>query len=181
MQIRLQIKGRNYNAENGMLPLSIFPSPLSSSLSLPSLSSQAAISDRRDEFQQLVLEVVRREVVPEVKDMQGEKTIASPLYSVLHVAVTTLCMDLSWLQVLTTKQRFCWGIIASCCKKIPVAKEQFDWVHSYKFVITHLGYIYNSYCAGKKLSEKKCLLLAEGFPKEIAHSPSEDIRKYKYR
>ena len=178
MQIRLQIKGRNYNAENGILPLSIFPSPLSSPLSLPSLSSQAAISDRRDEFQQLVLEVVQREVVPEVKDLQGQTTIPSPLYGVLHVAVTTLCRDLSWLQALTTKQRFCWDFIASCCKKIPVAKEQFDWVRSYKYLITHLGYIYDSYRAGKKLPEEKCLLSAEGFPNEIACSPSEDIRRY---
>ena len=161
-----------------MLPLSIFPSPLSSPPSLPSLSSQAEISGQRDEFQQLVLEVARREVVPEVKDLQGEKTIPSPFYGVLHVTVTTLCKDLSCLKALTPKQRFCWGIIASCCGKIPVTKEQFDWVQSYKFVITHLGYIYNSYCAGKKLPEEKHLLSAEGFPNEIACSPSENIRRY---
>ena len=176
--MRVQIKDRNYTAENGMLSLSIFPSPLSSPPSLPSLSSQAAISDQRDEFQQLVLEVVRREVVPEIKDLQGEKTIPSPLYGVLHVTVTTLCRDLSWLQTLTTEQQFCWGIIASCCEKIPVAKEQFAWVHLYKYLITHLGYIYNSYCAGKKLPEEKCLLSAECFPNEIAYSPSADIRRY---
>ena len=156
----------------------LFPSPLSSPPFLPSLSSQAAISDRHDKFQQLVLEVVRREVVPEIKDLQGEKSISSPMYGVLHVTVTTLCRDLSWLQILTTKQRFCWGIIASCCERIPVAKEQFVWVNLYKFVITHLGYIYNSYCAGKKLPEEKCLLSAEGFPQEIAYSPSEDVRRY---
>ena len=160
-----------------MLPLSIFPSALSSPPSLPSLSSQAAISDQRDEFQQLVLEVVLREVVPEVKDLQRD-TISSPFYGVLHVTVTTLCKDLSWLKALTPKQRFCWGIIASCCGKIPVTKEQFDWVQSYRFVITHLGYIYNSYCAGKKLPEEKRLLLAEGFSNEITYIPSEDIRRY---
>ena len=173
MQMRVQIKDRNYTAENGMLSLSIFPSPLSSPPSLPSLSSQAAISDQRDEFQQLVLEVVRREVVPEIKDLQGEKTIPSPFCGVLHVTMTTLCKDLSWLKALTPKQRFCWGIIASCCGKIPVTKEQFDWVKSYKFAITHLGYIYKSY-----LPEEKCLLPAEGFPNKIACSPSENIRRY---
>ena len=36
------------------------------------------------------------------------------------------------------------------------------------------------YFAVKKLPEDKCLLLPEGFSKEIAHSPSEDIRKYKW-
>ena len=33
--MRVHIKDRNYTAENGMLPLSIFPSPLSSPPSLP--------------------------------------------------------------------------------------------------------------------------------------------------
>ena len=94
------------------------------------------------------------------------------------MTVTTLCKDLSWLKALTPKQQFCWGIIASCCGKIPVTKEQFDWVYSYKYLITHLGYIYNSYCAGKMLSEEKSLLSAEGFSNEIAYSPSEDIRRY---
>lgn len=166
MQISMVMKDRNFMAENGMLPLSI---------------SQNAISDKRDEFQQLVLAVVRKEVVSEFKNLEGEKTIPSPLYGVLHVTVTTLCKDISWLQTLTTKQWFCWGIVASCCEKIPVAKEQFDWIRLYKFLITHLGYIYNSYCVGKKVLEDKCLLLPEGFPKEIAHISSEDIRKYKCR
>lgn len=162
MQISVVMKDRSSTAENGMLSLSI---------------SQCAISDRWDEFQQLVLAVVQKVVVPELKNLQGDKMIPSPLYGILHVTVTTLCEDLSWLQTLTTKQQFCWGIVASCCEKIPVAKEQFDWIKLYKFLITNLGYIYKSYCTHKKLTEEKCLLSAE-FPQEIAHSPSEDIRKY---
>ena len=147
---------------------------------LPLSTSQDAILDQRDEFQQLVLGVVQREVTSEIKNLT-EATIPSPLYNVLHVAVATLCRDLSWLQTLTTKQRFCWAIIASFCKKIPVYKDQLDWVNLYNYLVTHLGYIYKSYCAGKKLPEEKCLLPAEGFPQEIVHSPSEDIRKYKCR
>jgi len=142
--------------------------------------SQVAISDRHDEFQQLVLEVLQKEVVPEIKNLEGDKTISS-IYGVLDVTVTTLCRDLSWLQILTMKQQFCWGIIASCCETIPVAKEQLQWIHSYEFLITTLGNIYNSYCAGKKLPADKCLVLLEGFPDEIAYSPSEDIRKYNCR
>ena len=143
------------------------------------LPSQGVISDKRDEFQQLVLEVVQREVVPEFKDLQGEKSISSrPLDSMLHETVAKLCNDLSWMQALTTKQQFCWGIIASCCGKIPINKEHFGWVHLYGSVVRRLGCIYNSYCKGNKLPEDKCLLSADGFPKEIAHSPSESIRKY---
>ena len=121
--------------------------------------------------------MVQKEVVPEFKDLRGEKAISSPSYDALHVTVDTLCKDLTWLQTLTTKQQFCWCIVASCCGEIPVSEEQFDWIHLYRVLITHLGSIYNSYCAQKKLKEEKCLLSAE-FPQEIAHSPSEDIRKY---
>ena len=176
---------RNCAAVNGMLSLS---------------TSQGAILDCHDEFQQLILQAVQREVVSEFKNLQGEKTISTPLYSVLHVVVTTLCKNFSWLKAITPKQQFCWGIVASCCEKIPVLKDRLDWVNLYNYLITHLGYIYKSYCAWKKLSEEthlgyiyksycawkklpeeKCLRLLEGLPEEIAHSPSEDIRKYECR
>ena len=55
---------------------------------------------------------------------------------------------------------------------------QIESVHTYNFVITHLGYIYNSYCKGKKLSENECLPSAESLTHELALSPSDDIRKY---
>ena len=166
MQMRAQMMDRNCAAVNGMLSLS---------------TSQGAILDCQDEFQQLILQAVQREVVSEFKNLQGEKTISTPLYSVLHVVVTTLCKNFSWLKAITPKQQFCWGIVASCCEKIPVLKDRLDWVNLYNYLITHLGYIYKSYCAWKKLPEEKCLRLLEGFPEEIAHSPSEDIRKYECR
>ena len=143
------------------------------------LPSQGAISDQKDEFQQLVLAVVLKMIQSEVKSkaLQGEESIFNrQLYPMLHQAVNTLCKDLSWLQALTTKQWFCWSIVAFCCGKISVTKKHFEWVRSYQFVITHLGHIYNSYCAKKNLPKDK-RLLSEDFLSEIAHSPSEDIKK----
>ena len=137
--------------------------------------SQAAISNQRDEFQQLVLGVVQREVVPEIKEDQFKN---GPLCSVLREVVTTLSDDLSWLQATTIKQNFYWGIVASCCEKIPITTKNFEWFHLYESVITCLGSIYNSYCTEKNLPEYKCLLSAKEFPQEVAHSPSEDIKKY---
>ena len=139
--------------------------------------SKDAISDQHDEFQQLVLAVVQREVVPEREVLQKEKLTASPLCNVLHEIVITLYKDLSWLQSLTTKQNFYWGIIASCCEKIPIAKQQFEWVQLYEYVISCVGMIYNMYCKCEQLEEGKCLLSADGFPQEITLLPS-DIRKY---
>ena len=147
----------------------------------PPLLPQCAISDQRDEFQQLVLAVVQREVVPEFKALQGQKSMSSgPLDSVLHETITALCSDLTWMQALTTKQQLRWGIVASCCGKILITKEHLDWVHLYEFAIECLGSIYNSYCKRKKLQEDRCLLSADGLPKEIAHSPSESIKKYEH-
>lgn len=139
-------------------------------------SPQKAISDRRDEFQQLVLEVVQRAVISEFKALQTKEFTSSRLCSVLHVMVTSLSKDLSWLQAPTTMQQFYWGIIASCCETIHISKTQFEWVHLYESAITCLGHIYTSYCKEKELPEDKCLLSADGSPRLIAHS--KHIEKY---
>ena len=141
--------------------------------------SQHTISDQRDDFQQLVLMIVQREVIPEFKALQGNTFVTgSPLYSVLHETVVTLAQNLSWLQALTMKQDFYWGIIASCCEKIPITEEEFEWVDSYESAIACLGGVYRSYCEKKKFPRDKCLLCTEDFPQEITLSPSEHIKKY---
>ena len=146
---------------------------------LPSFSKDA-ISDQQDEFQQLVLTVIQMEMVPESKGLQEEKFTTSPLYTVLREIVTMLGRDISWLQSLTTKQNFCWGIIASCYEKIAITKEQFEWVQLYESVITCVGEIYHLCYHYEQLQEEKCLLSADGFPQEIAPIPSANIKKYEY-
>ena len=144
---------------------------------LPSFSKDA-ISDQHDEFQQLVLTVIQMEMVPERKVLQEEKFTTSPLYTVLREIVTMLGRDISWLQSITTKRNFCWGIIASCCEKIAITKEQFEWVQLYESVITCVGEIYCLCYNNKQLQGEKCLLSADGFPQEIALIPSANIKKY---
>ena len=90
--------------------------------------------------------------------------------------VTSLSQDLSWLQTLTTRQSFYWGIIATCCEKIPITEKHFDWVYLYESAIRNLGLIYNSYCKEKELRPDKCLLSTDGFPQLSAHS--KHIIKY---
>ena len=144
---------------------------------LPSFSKDA-ISDQQDEFQQLVLTVIQMEMVPERKVLQEEKFTTSPLYTVLREIVTMLGRDISWLQSTTTKQKFWWGIIASCYEKIAITKEQFEWVQLYESVITCVGEIYCLCYNNKQLQGEKCLLSADGFPQEIALIPSANIKKY---
>ena len=163
---------------NGHLTIIYYSTTLLSSFCI---TSKDAISDQHDEFQQLVLAVVQMEVVPEGKVLQGEKFITSPLYYVLDEIVIILFMDLRWLQSLTTRQIFYWGIIASCCEKIPIAKEQFACVQLYGSAISCVGKIYNMYCKWKELPEEdKCLLSGDGFSQEITLIPSDNIRKYEF-
>ena len=137
---------------------------------------QGAISNQRDEFQQLVLEVVEKEVIPDFRALQEKSVSYCPMYSVLQLIVTTLCKDLSWLQTLSLKQQFCWDIVTSCCGKIPITKEHFMWAYLYNSAITCLAGIYNSYC--KWNGKTKHLLSTEGYSQDIARSPSDNVRRY---
>lgn len=138
---------------------------------------QASISEEEDSFQQLVLGVLQKEVIPEFKVLQGLDTaIGADFQAVLQTAVNTLCKNLSWARSLSTKQKFCWGLVASCCSKINIGKDSLDWVHSYDKVLRQVGYIFNVYCTGRKLTESKSIII-EHFPEEIATHSSEEIRR----
>ena len=130
---------------------------------------QDAISNKRDEFQLLILMVVEKEVVPDFQTLQEESIYTSPMYSALHLIVTTLCTDFTWLQAPSIKQKFCWSIVTSCCDKIPITKEHFIWAYLYNTAITCLAGIY---CNSKGKPK-----FAEGCSQDIAHG-SSDIRKY---
>ena len=130
---------------------------------------QDAISDQQDEFQLLVLMVVEKEVVPDFQILQEKSIYSSSMHSALHLIVTTLCMDFTWLQPPSIKQQFCWGIVTSCCGKIPITKGHFMWAYLYNSAITCLAGIYNS--KGKPK-------FAEGYSQDIAHISSHNIRKY---
>ena len=118
-----------------------------------------------------------QEVVPEIKALQGSKAVAdNNLHPVLHFAVNTLRKDLTWLQALTTRQRFCWGIVANCCSKIPISSDQFDWADSYSYVISQLGQIFYSYCSSKQLPEDE-RVLSNKPPEDVHLSPGEDIKR----
>lgn len=133
---------------------------------------QDAISNQQDEFQQLVLMVVEKEVVPGFQTLQEGSVSSSPMYSVLQLIVTTLCKDFTWLQAPSIKQQFCWGIVTSCCDKISITEEHFMWAYQYNSAITCLAGIYDLYCKWKGKPKS-----AEGCSQDIAHS-SSDIRKY---
>ena len=117
-----------------------------------------------------------QEVIPDLRTFQSDE---GPAQHVLTTASTKLQIDLSWIQALNLQQRFCWGIVATCCSKISsnIVTDNFDWIHSYDIIISQLGQIYASYCNGKKLPENE-RVLADTLPQDIAHLPSNDVHKY---
>ena len=137
---------------------------------------QASISEEHDDFQQLILGVLQKEVIPELKGIDTARAAGSNFQVVLQAAVNTLCKNLTWIKDLTTKQKFCWGLVAACCSKINIAQENLDWVHNYDKLLQQVGYVFYVYCSGRKLTESQCILI-EQLPEEIAANPSEDIRR----
>lgn len=125
-----------------------------------------------------MLDVLRREVVPELRALQG-KTLDINFKTLLRDIVSLLKNDLSWLTSLSLRQRFCWGILTTCSSKIVPSIDNFDWAQNYFSVISelNLGLVFISYCSGKKLPHDR-RIIANQIPHEIASHPSEDLRKY---
>lgn len=137
---------------------------------------QGSISDKRDDFQQLVLDVLRREVVPEMRSIHMDTNFRT----LLNESVRSLKSNLNWLTSLSTKQRFCWGILTTCCSKINISMENFDWSHHYSSIFPNdlkLGVVFSTYCTGRKLPNDQ-RIIATHLPDEIRTHPSEDLRKY---
>lgn len=136
---------------------------------------QASISEEQDDFQQLILGVLQKEFIPESKVLHNiDKAAGTNFQVVLQGAVNTLCKDLTWTRSLTMKQKFCWGLVAACCSKIKISREDLDWVHSYGKLLQLVGYVFNVYCSGRKLMG----IIIEQLPQEIETSLSEDIQWY---
>ena len=138
---------------------------------------QDSISSERDEFQGLVLTILKKEVVPEFKILQGEETLPNTaVKNVLVKSITELVRNLNWLTALTPKQEFCWGIVATVCSKIPVKADSLGWVQDYDYVMSQLCHIYKAYCNGQGLRGEEERRLKDELPANIRHY--DDIRMY---
>ena len=99
------------------------------------------------------------------------------LKDILTLSVNTLCQNLSWFTSQSAHQKFCWGVVATGCGKIPITAEKFEWVYNLQYIITQLGVIFNTYCNSRKLHGQQCLL-SEHMPKEVDNCPWEDVQRY---
>lgn len=113
-------------------------------------------------------------MIPELKSLQDD----SPFKGLFKFSVNTVSQKISWFDSsLSPRQRFCWGVVAAGCEKIPISAESFGWVISLQAVIAQLGSIFNVYCNSRKLSGQECLL-SQSMPPEVANCQSNDVRNY---
>ena len=118
-----------------------------------------------------MLLVIQQEVMylPEVTFGQAADSTANEnLNQTLQLIKVYLCENDSWYQDLTSKQRFCWGLIVSCCSKLRerVAPCNFDWLSPYASIIRELGMLFTAYCNSTSV---KCILRST-LPDEIMDS-----------
>ena len=132
-------------------------------------SLQGSITSERYEFQALVLDVLKKEVVPELKALQVSSID-------IRKCVTELCQNLDWLTVISPKQGFCWGVVAGCCSKVPVRKESLKCVQDYTHIILRLCSIYGAYCNSQGIVVEEGGQIKQGLPKSVQHN--EDIITY---
>ena len=126
---------------------------------------QESVPKEVNEFQQLILDVLQQVFLTARDDR------------ILQRAVDTICKDLSWISALTTKQNFCWGLVAACCSKIKIGQESLNWVDTYYKVLNLVGCIFLNYCNKQGLKESSACLM-DWLSNENITPHSEHIQRY---
>lgn len=116
-----------------------------------------------------------QELIPESLAYQG--TMSAPLKFLLQNCVITICKNLSSLCELSSRLEFCWGVVGSCCAKMPVT-ESLEWAKSYYHIIDQLGRIYSVFCQAQAHEETKSVLNDDTMPLDVSQSTSEGVQKF---
>lgn len=116
-----------------------------------------------------------QELLPESLAVSG--TLSDPMKYILEKCVTVICRGIGSLNDLSSRLSFCWGVVASCCEKMPIS-DNFDWINSYLPVVSQLSRIYGTYCNSKGIEEDQCILKKENLPADITECPFQDVKKF---
>ena len=127
------------------------------------------LSDQKEElFQCLILDVLHREIVPDIANIiQGNENLSI----LLRGSIKLLKNDMKWLTSLSNKQRFCWGVLATCCSKINISTENTEWANHFCTIFNehdnlNLGTVFSAYCKEKNFTNKQCII-ATSLPADI--------------
>ena len=137
---------------------------------------QKAIAEKERGFQTLVLNVISQEITPDLSAQRDQK-VNENFKAVLREPLEVLRGSHSWKPNLSPKQMFCWGVISSCCSKIIVLREKFDWLHFYSSIIIDLSEVFNHYCRSIKLADHQRMIATE-LPSGILDHSSADLKRY---
>ncbi len=118
-----------------------------------------------------------QELIPEAINLHG--TLSKPVKFIVQKCVSTIAEDIATtnLQEMTSRLGFCWGIVASCCSRIPVS-DNFEWIRNYYYLICELSRIYGTYCGKNGLEESGCVLKEGAFPPDIVQCPSDEVKEF---
>lgn len=116
-----------------------------------------------------------QELIPDSLTYQG--TIAPALRLLLNNCVETICRHLNSLCELSSRLEFCWGVVGSCCARIPVY-DSLEWAKSYYRIIDQLGRIYSVYNQAQELEETRSVLNEDTMPLDVVQSSCEGVKQF---
>lgn len=130
-----------------------------------------------------MLDFLCREIVPDLHKQTKLKTERQNYFDSFKELLTNkfidfLCFEHTWLNNISTKQKLCWVVLATCCSKVIISYEDFNWIDRYFSVIQDfdLGRVFCSFCERKKLTKQQCLITS-GLPDEVKFHPFKDLLK----
>ena len=131
---------------------------------------QRCISNNKNEFQLLLLEVLHIDVVQKMKTMKVDNNFKSALKeSIKQLKNLELCA------VVSNQQTFCWAILSACCSRVKVSSENSAWAEHYYNDRLDLGAVFSVYCKEKKLTDDECIIITELPDEEMASHPCKDL------
>ena len=117
-----------------------------------------------------------QELIPETSVLMEELMGEQSLRFLIDHSVTTICNGIGSLNDISSRTSFCWGVLASCCSRIPVS-DTFEWVRLFTYAIDQLGRVYGMYCELHQLSENGIALFEDSLPSDVAETPCDEVKQ----
>ena len=123
---------------------------------------------------------MQQEVLPEFKIIEKLRTKSGDseeyFKNTLKMSVENLCTISDWGQPPSAKQTFCWGLVTSCCSRIHVDRDHFEWLYKYSYVIHELLKVFRHYCTGRSLSQED-IIIVNSLPDDVEMNPCNNVKK----
>ncbi len=92
----------------------------------------------------------------------------------LKQCVSTICSGLDNLHNLSSRLAFCWGVVGSCCLKMPLT-DNLEWLSMFYSMIDQLGRIYSVYQSKQEDGDTKSILTEDSMSTEVTECTAEGV------